>query len=249
MSLSSLEIKRVREKSKKEKRKRKPIPQKIKDQVWNRDGGACVECGSKEQIQFDHIIPHSKNGPDTYPNLQLLCKYCNVRKRDKIVKKGQINNDIHKQVKKLKRYIERKEKEIDEINNEYRVLNTKFRRVKKESIKPPKNATEVYNMCIDDIHDYIDDKVGTSWGEICSDEFFDNLSELIDKKIKEYDLYSWPYPDWMLNEYKNDDGEILLIDNQDWEEEISTYFVEFYMNLEEDLDNTWYLNKKSEKKA
>ena len=63
---------------------RKPIPQNVKDQVWNRDGGKCVECGSKERLEFDHIIPHSKGGADTYRNLQLLCQSCNGKKSNKI---------------------------------------------------------------------------------------------------------------------------------------------------------------------
>ena len=66
------------------KRKRHHIPQKVKDTVWNRDKGKCVECGSNENLEFDHIIPHSKGGANTYRNLQLLCQTCNLKKSDKI---------------------------------------------------------------------------------------------------------------------------------------------------------------------
>ena len=66
------------------KTKRKPIPQNVKDKVWNRDGGKCVECGSNENLEFDHIIPFSKGGANTYRNLQLLCEHCNRSKSDKI---------------------------------------------------------------------------------------------------------------------------------------------------------------------
>tara|TARA_B100000029_G_scaffold358386_1_gene351207 strand:+ start:61 stop:510 length:450 start_codon:yes stop_codon:yes gene_type:complete len=64
--------------------KRKPIPQNVKDKVWNRDGGKCVECGSNENLEFDHIIPFSKGGANTYRNLQLLCEHCNRSKSDRI---------------------------------------------------------------------------------------------------------------------------------------------------------------------
>jgi 5-methylcytosine-specific restriction endonuclease McrA len=60
------------------------ISQEVKDQVWNRDGGKCVECGSNENLEFDHIIPFSKGGANTYRNLQLLCENCNRSKSDKI---------------------------------------------------------------------------------------------------------------------------------------------------------------------
>lgn len=60
------------------------ISQSVKDKVWNRDSGKCVECGSNENLEFDHIIPHSKGGANTYRNIQLLCEKCNRAKSDKI---------------------------------------------------------------------------------------------------------------------------------------------------------------------
>lgn len=60
------------------------IEQSVKDAVWNRDGGKCVECGSNENLEFDHIIPWSKGGANSYRNLQLLCESCNRMKSDKI---------------------------------------------------------------------------------------------------------------------------------------------------------------------
>lgn len=60
------------------------ISQTVKDKVWNRDGGKCVECGSNKLLEFDHIIPHSKGGSNTYRNIQLLCESCNRKKSDKI---------------------------------------------------------------------------------------------------------------------------------------------------------------------
>ncbi len=69
---------------KKQKKKSRTITQEVKDKVWNRDGGKCVECGSNENLEFDHIIPHSKGGANTYRNIQLLCEPCNRSKSAKI---------------------------------------------------------------------------------------------------------------------------------------------------------------------
>lgn len=66
------------------KEDRKPIPQSVKDKVWNRDDGRCVECGSNEKLEYDHIIPFSKGGSNTYRNLQLLCENCNRKKSNNI---------------------------------------------------------------------------------------------------------------------------------------------------------------------
>ncbi len=67
----------------KPKRSRR-ISQSVKDKVWNRDGGKCVLCGSNENIEFDHIVPFSKGGANTYRNIQILCESCNRRKSDNI---------------------------------------------------------------------------------------------------------------------------------------------------------------------
>lgn len=67
-----------------EYRHREPIPQDVQDRVWNRDEGKCTKCGSKNKLEFDHIIPFSKGGANTYRNLQLLCEDCNRKKSNKI---------------------------------------------------------------------------------------------------------------------------------------------------------------------
>ncbi len=63
---------------------RQSIPERVRHEVWRRDEGRCVECGSQENLEFDHIIPVSKGGANTARNLQLLCQSCNRAKSDKI---------------------------------------------------------------------------------------------------------------------------------------------------------------------
>jgi len=63
---------------------REPIPEHVRFVVWRRDEGKCVKCGSKENLEFDHIIPLSKGGSNTARNIQLLCEKCNREKSDKI---------------------------------------------------------------------------------------------------------------------------------------------------------------------
>ncbi|WP_372500121.1 HNH endonuclease [Sphaerisporangium perillae] len=58
--------------------------QHIKSEVWRRDQGRCVECGSTSYLEFDHVIPRSKGGVTSAGNLQLLCRACNLRKSDRI---------------------------------------------------------------------------------------------------------------------------------------------------------------------
>jgi len=60
------------------------ISEKVRTYVWRRDEGKCVECGSKMNLEYDHIIPYSKGGSSTARNIQLLCEKCNRKKTDKI---------------------------------------------------------------------------------------------------------------------------------------------------------------------
>lgn len=62
------------------KRSRPRLTNAIMSEVWTRDAGKCVECGSMENLEFDHVIPLSKGGSSTAENLRILCRACN-RKR------------------------------------------------------------------------------------------------------------------------------------------------------------------------
>ena len=61
------------------------IPPEVKLEVWKRDKGKCVKCGSTDNLHFDHIIPFSKGGSSLVAeNIQILCARHNISKRDKI---------------------------------------------------------------------------------------------------------------------------------------------------------------------
>lgn len=61
------------------------IPSEVKKEVWKRDEGKCVICGSQKNLHFDHDLPFSKGGTSlTAKNIRLLCAKCNLSKSDKI---------------------------------------------------------------------------------------------------------------------------------------------------------------------
>ena len=56
------------------------ISRRIRDEVFLRDGGRCTfigsdgrRCGSRHNLQIDHIIPHALGGDNSPRNLRLLC--------------------------------------------------------------------------------------------------------------------------------------------------------------------------------
>ncbi len=62
------------------------IPTDVKLEVWKRDKGICVQCGSNDNLHFDHILPFSKGGTSLKAeNIQLLCARHNLEKTNKII--------------------------------------------------------------------------------------------------------------------------------------------------------------------
>lgn len=63
---------------------RQRIPEDVRIKVWRRDGGQCARCGSRENLEYDHIVPISRGGSNTVRNIELLCEKCNRSKGNKI---------------------------------------------------------------------------------------------------------------------------------------------------------------------
>jgi HNH endonuclease len=59
---------------------RTPLDNDLRWAVFQRDGYACVHCGSRLDLTIDHIHPVSMGGLNSPENLQTLCRNCNSRK-------------------------------------------------------------------------------------------------------------------------------------------------------------------------
>lgn len=51
------------------------------------DDNYCVRCGSRDNLEVDHIVPRVKNKYkiNSYENLQILCRSCNASKSTKVI--------------------------------------------------------------------------------------------------------------------------------------------------------------------
>ena len=61
---------------------RPAIPAAVRRRVLS--VGACLRCGSRENLSVDHIIPYSRGGAHKERNFQCLCLPCNMRKGAKV---------------------------------------------------------------------------------------------------------------------------------------------------------------------
>lgn len=69
-----------------ERVERAKVSNELRQEIFERDGYTCVNCGSteKESLEIDHIKPISKGGKTEPGNLQTLCRNCNARKGNNI---------------------------------------------------------------------------------------------------------------------------------------------------------------------
>lgn len=58
------------------------IKKETRNEVFERDGKACVYCGSEDDLTIDHDVPQSRGGSDDIDNLVTCCRACNASKRD-----------------------------------------------------------------------------------------------------------------------------------------------------------------------
>ena len=64
-------------------RRRKPIPPWVRRYLLMQAGYKCQRCGSTQNLQVDHVKPHSWGGSDNITNLQILCARCNRQKSNR----------------------------------------------------------------------------------------------------------------------------------------------------------------------
>ena len=66
------------------KPKRERIPEAVRIAVWRRDEGRCARCGSRDRLEYDHMVPVDRGGGSTVRNVELLCETCNRSKSNNI---------------------------------------------------------------------------------------------------------------------------------------------------------------------
>ena len=76
---------------------RAKVSNKMRFAVYKRDNNRCRKCGSRYNLEVDHIIPIAKGGKTVFDNLQTLCKSCIQRKSDTV--EGYTNKTYDENIK------------------------------------------------------------------------------------------------------------------------------------------------------
>ncbi len=86
----------------KAKKDSRHIPQALRDRVFLRDRGRCAyispggkRCGSRHNLQIDHIVPFALGGTTSIDNLQLLCQKHNLMKAEREFGKRFVKNKLN----------------------------------------------------------------------------------------------------------------------------------------------------------
>ena len=58
--------------------------------VMVRDSFQCVYCGTKSNLNIDHVLPRSKGGKNTFENTVTACMNCNIRKGDRTLREAKM---------------------------------------------------------------------------------------------------------------------------------------------------------------
>ncbi len=61
-----------------------------KKNVMVRDDFTCVYCGTKKNLNIDHVIPQSKGGRNTFENTVTACVSCNSRKGNRTLREAKM---------------------------------------------------------------------------------------------------------------------------------------------------------------
>lgn len=53
---------------------------KLRLRTLARDGGRCVDCGSTDDLEADHVVPRAQGGSNQLANLATRCHNCHLAK-------------------------------------------------------------------------------------------------------------------------------------------------------------------------
>lgn len=66
--------------------RRGKVSRVLRQWIFARDGGRCVDCGSSDRLTADHLVPAVMGGREWASNLITRCQSCNSRRHGQFVR-------------------------------------------------------------------------------------------------------------------------------------------------------------------
>lgn len=187
------------------KQQRKRLTNAAKEKIFIRDKYECQYCGSKEDLEVDHIIPLSKGGNNEDDNLITACHTCNKLKSDKSLKEF-VENGLCKnldRVSKILDTLEEKEKE-KEIEKEMEKEKDKEKEINDPYVNPYVNIFKKEYKKNFNARLYLTAQERTKIIELASDiEDFKDTIPIVIEKLKNIDFgfeNFTPNVNWLLKD-------------------------------------------------
>ena len=180
-----------------------------KENIFIRDKYECQYCGSKEELEVDHIVPLINGGTNEDDNLITACHKCNTLKSDK----------------SLEEFIKKHSSSIKFLDRAYKILDAlkekeKEQEQEQEQYKEKEKEYSVYgkylNVCLG--AEQYNHLLGICASQKLLDELIDSLSEKIEEgkekpfmadypnahyiRIQKYREFRLKYPDKFRTEQK-----------------------------------------------
>lgn len=83
---------------------RKPIPRKLRFEIFRRDAFTCRYCGRRPPeviLEIDHIVPVVEGGLSELPNLITACRECNGGKGARLIQEAPCRDDVAQELPDL----------------------------------------------------------------------------------------------------------------------------------------------------
>ena len=127
------------------------VPDKVRTEIFNRDGNKCLKCGSFENLSIDHVLSLSEGGNNSTSNLQTLCMRCNSSKGGscKDYRQGDVNPTL-----------EQRKGNVDDscrtdiLNPESLILNPEPLLLNKDLCEKPEKRKRFVPPSLEEVREY-----------------------------------------------------------------------------------------------
>ena len=156
-------------------------------EIYQRDGGKCVYCGTTEKLGLDHLIPLIKGGDNEIDNLVLACKQCNAGKSGRLIE--ECNYSFHNPpTEQQYQTVHQRIYVTESVTDRHAIDKTRLDKTRKE-----KKRYKEHVFLFPQEHQRLIDE----YGQDVIEEYIDRLNDYIGSKGKRYKSHYHTIRTWL----------------------------------------------------